>query len=187
MQFSDEYDDPLPPKMPALLRILAMLHLIAGGFMLVTMVQALARGVDLSAPAEIIGTSTSTMFAGMVFLALLGLATGVGMFSGRPWGWWVAAFYYVYAIMRAGNGMLFTIGFWDQLAAEGDRGPDYHLRKFGVRMALHALILVYLFSRPVIDYFGLERLSRWRAAAKLIGIPVVLYVLTNAANLLMFR
>lgn len=120
-----------------------------------------------------VGLPPALFVASMLFLAGIAIASGIGMWLGRRWGWWVATFYYVYGIARAANG-LFTV-----MAIEGDweasaRGPEYYYIKFAGRILVHLLILLYFFKPNVLEYFGTTDVHRGKAIGKLVTVTAVL-------------
>jgi hypothetical protein len=53
-----------------------------------------------------LGFPTSLLIFSIVFLFALGIASGVGMWKGRKWGWYLGTFYYIYSITRNANALL---------------------------------------------------------------------------------
>lgn len=76
---------------------------IAAVIVLVAQVALFSRLDDVS---SLIGVSSYFFQAAVTFLGVLSLATAVGMFLGKKWGWWLALFYFAYEITRNMNAML---------------------------------------------------------------------------------
>lgn len=75
--------------------ILACLHLI-GGVVLLGLQIFLALNMDQwSANLNEVGIPPTLLIIGMMIIAVVGIAAGIGMWRGKAWGWWCGAFYYV--------------------------------------------------------------------------------------------
>ncbi len=140
---------------PVGVSILAVLHLIGGillfgaQFLLFANLQAMGESL------RSIGIPPVLLIIGVMFLAVLAIASGVGMWMGTKWGWWLASFYYVYSIFRNCSALLTVFTIADQL--EGDsRGPEYYMTKHGVRIIVHLLLFLYFFNGNVLAFFGME-------------------------------
>jgi hypothetical protein len=127
---------------------------------------------DLEGPLRTVGLSPALLLVGTGFLALLAITSGVGLWLGRTWGWWLGSFYYVYAIARSSSALLTVAGLEAELAAS-TRGPEYYYVKHIGRIIVHLLILLYLFQGHVLRYFALDGLSKWKAVLGLVGACAV--------------
>lgn len=169
---------PVPRTRPRVVSILAVLHVLGGVALLVMIV---GFGRQFGAIGPVMGTSPLFAQLSVSFLGVLTLASGVGMWRGAAWGWWLAGFYYVYAIYRNANALLVISSMADQLAGEA-RGPGYYYVKHVGRVVTHSLVLFYLFQESVLAYFGLPHLDKRRALvqlAKPIAILVVVQLLAT--------
>ncbi len=126
-----------------------------------------------------IGISPVLLIIGAMFLALLSIASGVGMWMGTKWGWWLASFYYIDSICRNGSALFTVIAIADQLEG-GNRGPEYYMIKHGGRIIIHFLLFLYFFKGNVLEFFGLQTLSKVRAVGILVGICVAITVAMSA-------
>jgi hypothetical protein len=130
-----------------------------------------------------IGIPPVLLIIGVVFLAILTISSGVGMWMGTKWGWWLAAFYYVYSIFRNGSALFTVIAMADQL--DGDsRGPEYFMIKHGGRIVVHFLLFLYFFKGNVLEFFGLEGLSKAKAVGILVGICIAITVAMSAIGMI---
>ncbi|OYP29472.1 hypothetical protein CGZ80_25070 [Rhodopirellula sp. MGV] len=130
-----------------------------------------------------IGIPPALLIAGVMFLAILTIASGVGMLMGTKWGWWLAAFYYVYSIFRNCSALLAIVAMADQLEG-GTRGPDYYMIKHGGRIVVHLLLLMYFFKGNVLEFFGHETLSKLKAVGILVGICIAIMAATSAISMI---
>lgn len=114
-----------------------------------------------------------------MLLGLFALATGVGLWRGTRWGWWLAATYYAFAVTRAILGM--TIA-----ASRNTLGDDLSslLGDILGETLVALLIYLYLFKPRIWSFFGLEQTSKGVAAAVTLVIGFILSVMLYAALLI---
>lgn len=163
------HDRHRPTARPTGVSILAALHLVGGGLLFGVQFLMFANLEAMEESLRSIGIPPVLLIVGVMFLAILAIASGVGMWLGTKWGWWLASFYYVYSIFRNGSALFTVIAMADQLEG-GSRGPEYYLFKHGIRIVVHFLLLLYFFKGNVIEYFGLATLSKGKAVGILVGI-----------------
>ena len=135
-------------KRPVGVSILAVLH-VMGGVGLLAVQVAYRRGLG-DAAAEL-GFSQLHLLFSVVLLGVLGVVSGLGMWLGRRWGWWLAVFSYAYAVLRAGNVLLILTQVGPELGVQ-QAEMTRHAIKFGGRIALNSLLIVY-FCRPAVRKF----------------------------------
>lgn len=173
------HEVPAPRARPTLVGVLAVLHMIGGA---ATLVLGVGFGRVLGEAGSYVGASPLLTQLYILFLGALGLASGVGMWRGTAWGWWLAGFYYLLAVYRNANAMVLISGMPDQLAGV-DRGPGYFYGKHAARIVTHSLALYYLFRENVLAYFGLGRIEKGRALGRLakpLAVLVLLQLLATA-------
>ncbi|MEQ8788655.1 MAG: hypothetical protein RIC55_20260 [Pirellulaceae bacterium] len=149
--------------------ILAVLHLLGGALLFVSQFLLLANLDTLDESFQAIGISPVLVLGGLMLLACLATASGVGMWIGAKWGWWLASFYYVYSVFRNASAMMTIVAMTNSLAAIG-LGPEEYLLKHAGRMLIHFLLLLYFFKSNVLYYFGLEQFNKAKAIGILVGI-----------------
>jgi hypothetical protein len=71
----------------------------------------------------------------------------------------------------------------DQLEG-GSRGPEYYMVKHGGRIVIHFLLFLYFFKGNVLEFFGLETLSKAKAVGVLVGICIAITVAMSAIGLI---
>lgn len=152
---------------PALITWLAVLE-IGGGSALLVMVAAFAP--RLGPLAVLLGFSPSYVALSLLFLGSLSVAAGVGMWRGTKWGWWLAAFFFAYAIYRNVNVLVTLPTILDQLVGETGSPRSYYI-KHGGRVFLNAGLLYCMFQDEVLRYFGLRGIHKGKALARL-AIPL---------------
>ncbi|QEG02806.1 hypothetical protein Mal15_69270 [Stieleria maiorica] len=126
-----------------------------------------------------VGIPYVLLVIGVMFLAILTIASGVGMWMGTKWGWWLASFYYVYGIFRNGSALFTVVTMADQLEG-GTRGPEYYMTKHGVRIVIHCLLVLYFFKPNVLEFFDMTTVNKARAVGVLVGICTALAVAMSA-------
>lgn len=164
--------------------ILAFLHCIGGVLLIGAQLLFLANLSRVAEELDKIGFHPLLLILGVLLLAGLGLASGIGMWLGTRWGWWCATFYYVYNIARGASAILNVSGFAEELEA-GSRGVGYYYTKFALRAFIHLLILLYFFKSNVVEYFGVEDIHKGKALGVLISVTAAVGALfTGVAWLL---
>ncbi|MDF2658444.1 MAG: hypothetical protein K0Q94_1235, partial [Paenibacillus sp.] len=85
---------------PAGVSVIAVLLAIGGAMLLITQLAAFNR---LNETSSVLGIPAAILQGAIGFLGLLGVAGAVGMWLGKRWGWWLALFFFAYAITRNVN------------------------------------------------------------------------------------
>ncbi|WP_182870173.1 hypothetical protein [Stieleria mannarensis] len=129
-----------------------------------------------------VGIPFALLVIGMMFLSILTIASGVGMWMGTKWGWWLASFYYVYSIFRNGSALFTVVTMADQLEGSA-RGPEYYMTKHGVRIVIHCLLVFYFFKPNVLEFFDMASVNKARAVGVLVGICTGLAVAMSVFGL----
>lgn len=164
---------------PVGISILAALHfvggiiLFGGQFLLFANLQAMEDSL------RSVGMPPALLIAGVMFLAVLATASGVGMWIGAKWGWWLGSFYYVYSIFRNGSALLTIVAMSDQFEGNS-RGIEYYLIKHIGRIVVHALLFLYFFKGSVLGFFGMKDLNKATAIAIPVGICIAVMAATSA-------
>ena len=164
---------------PLGISILAVLHVLGGIGILAVQLFVQPRGVEEADQAmRNFGFTFSMAVAAFTLVAALGIVSGVGFWLGRPWGWWVGAFSYIYRAFASLNAILTVIIYSAELATES-RGVAFYLAKYGGRIVVSLLILSYLLRPKTLSYFGLSELRRFRAIGKMVIFYLVLAFFTS--------
>ena len=100
---------------PTGVTILSVLHLIGGVLLLAGQVMLLVNLDRVSQGLDAVGIPPVLLVMGVMLLAGIALASGIGMWLGTRWGWWCAAFYYVYSIAINANAFLMISDLTDGL------------------------------------------------------------------------
>jgi tetratricopeptide (TPR) repeat protein len=120
-----------------------------------------------------------------VLVGMVHIAAGVGMWLGKSWGWWLAAFSYLYSLLNNASTLLLVP---DMVEAyrEPARGAGYYYLRELFNIGWDVFILVYWFREGVLDYFGLLDLSRLKAFVGLIAVTILVavagYLLVGGAD-----
>ncbi|MCM2373534.1 hypothetical protein [Aporhodopirellula aestuarii] len=171
-----------PAERPVGVTLLAALNFIGGVLLFGVQFLLIANLGAMEESLRTVGIPPILMIVGVMFLALLAIASGVGMWLGTKWGWWLASFYYVYSVFRNGSALLTVISMADQLE-DTARGPGYYIAKHSVRIVIHALLFLYFFKGNVLAFFGLANLNKGQAVGILIGACTAISVAMTAVGL----
>lgn len=156
---------------PRFIAVLAVLQIV-GGAILIAAILLGYKGISDTLSGT--GLSWRNLSVASILYATLGIAAGIGMWRGKPWGWWLAAFSYFYGILRSVTALL-TIPDMVYALGEPARGVGYYYTREIGQIGWGILITGYWFSQNVLYYFGLTQLSRLRAFLTLVGVSVVVF------------
>lgn len=120
------------------------------------------------------GLFSEQYLALVVLLGMVHLAAGIGMWTGKRWGWWLAAFSYLYALVNdVGKVVLMP----DLFATVGEPtgGTAFAVVRLLASALGGVLILGYWFGEGVLDYFDLLQMSKWKTLARLIGATLLAF------------
>ncbi|GIP56024.1 hypothetical protein [Paenibacillus vini] len=166
------YDRPMGVTLLAIL-------LVFGG--LATLVTQMIAFNNLNETASLIGVSGYFFQGAMAFLGLLGVTAGVGTWLGKKWGWWLALFYFAYAVIRNINVIISITSMLELYAGAYDVLIPAYL-KYGVRIIWNGALLVYLCGETVTTFFKNEAVKKWKALLIVFGICVFIYIIGTVFN-----
>jgi hypothetical protein len=170
------------PTRPVGVSILAVLNLLGGIAVFGAQFLLLVNLPSMEEPLRTLGIPPVLLIIGMIFLAVLTFASGVGMWLGTKWGWWLATFYYVYSVFRNASALLTIMAAADQL--EGTRGPEFYLFKHSVRIVISFLLLLYFFKSNVLEFFGMKDVSKAAAGGILLGVGTAITLAMSVIGLM---
>ncbi len=106
-------------------------------------------------------------------VSALAIVTGIGLWRGSRWGWWLAAFYYVSSAFSFTFEM--PVRIWQSLREDELFAVIAPLLL--VRLAIHYLLAAYFFKRSVRAFYRLESLSIVKAIIILLSVTVALFII----------
>lgn len=136
---------------PLGIKALSILTFFGGLFILLLILQT--KGAPNSYPSEM--PPWQFIWISFLIIGVLDLFSGIGLWLGKKWGWWVASFNFSYSIARSLNALYLLA-----ISDVSDEVATKQSIKFGVRFLISALILAYLFRGRILTYFGLENRSK---------------------------
>lgn len=110
-----------------------------------------------------VGPSAIYLLLGSAFLALLGLVTGVAIWTGPRWGWWLATYYFWSSGLRSLNVLLSSL-------ASGR--PGCGLTSPLLDVVLGFGVAIYLFTPGALGWFGVSLCRKWPSALLRLGAAV---------------
>lgn len=158
---------------PAGVSIVSVILAIGGGLLLITQLMNLGRLNEASAE---IGLPSLLLQAGIGFLGLLGVTAGVGMWLGKKWGWWVALFYFAYAVTRNVNVLITIPSLVEQFGSLQQDQWAYYV-KYGVRIIWNGSLIYYLCSENPSLYFRMTESKKWKAVLIVFAICLLVYLI----------
>lgn len=184
-------------KRPVGISILAGFHIVGGilgAIVIVFLVAQLGRKPEAQEGFEqvlaMLGLPPALLVVAIVFIFGLSIASGIVMWKGIKWGWYLGSFYCMYIIVLNVNA-LFTIPMLMSSAspeelANMSRGPTYYYVKYGGRVIFHILLYLYFFKGNVREFFSLTEQKKWKPVlAELgvcIGIVAVFSIIARVMN-----
>ena len=103
----------------------------------------------------------------------MAFAAGVGLWIGSKWGWWLAAFYFMFNVVRHAFSLVLVM----VLVAQDllpDRDVESDLFKYGFGIVFGLLLFAYCFKANVLQFFGLTAISKAKAIAILAAVSIAL-------------
>ncbi len=133
-----------------------------------------------------LGISPELLFVYLMVLCVLAIASGVGMWSGKRWGWYLGSFFCVYNIVRDVNALIRITAAMNAMSREDvagmSHGPGFFYVKFGVRIILGILMYLYFFKANVRAHFGLSETKKWKPVATQTAICAAILLLLTAIS-----
>ncbi len=171
---------------PIGISILSVLYIIGGiGGLGITIlnIQAL-MGDTASQTFDKLGVSSIYVVISFLFLGILVLAGGIGMWCGKKWGWWLGALYLMYSVARNIDALIMIPIVAERFSIPEAGLAQYYI-KHGGRIVINLLFVLYFFKSSVEAYFQVERLNARKRFFKLLGatVGIVLIISTFGAIL----
>jgi hypothetical protein len=115
-------------------------------------------------------------------MAVMAVATSIGLWLGQRWGWWLAAFYYVWGSLGVVADSLLVFSRLGHVDAESVANI---LPSKLIQLAIHLLILVYLFKGTVRAFFHLQSISTLKSLLLLGFVAIVVLSATYGATIML--
>jgi hypothetical protein len=129
------------------------------------------------------GISPSLTILYILLICSLALISGIGMWTGRRWAWYLGSFIWLYSIIRSLNALvniaLPLVTTQASETAQSSHGPVYYFAKFGLRVFFQILIYTYFFQPNVRSYFGVSETQKWRVFLPQLGIALGIIIVTT--------
>lgn len=180
LDFMEREDRPLG------VALLSVLHFISGILIGVLAIWGLTmlREPRVAEGIAKFGIPIPLLATAIGFLVLLGVLSGVGMWKGTRWGWYLGSFYYVYSFVRNLNAFFAVDDLFAMFGEEGPppvgRGPEYYYLKFSLRAFFCLLLYFYFFKGNVREYFGFGQMKMWPLIVSQVALCIAI-MLTGTA------
>ena len=150
-------------KRPLALTFVALFQIVAGGFGLYAILLGVIAIVKSDSPEisqNIRGMIVSAITLSLIFSAIL--ASGIGIFKQKVWGWQIAVTYYIYSVlsnMIALTGVKKSIQALSKEAIEkmGPTPVETLTQKLIIQMFISIFIVALFYFKPTRDYFEIDR------------------------------
>jgi hypothetical protein len=184
-------EDAMDPIRPIGISILSWLHIIAGtggGAVSLLLLLSMSGNPRTQEVLAALGIPPPLLAISVALIFGTTLASGVGMWKGRPWGWYIGSFVYAYSVTRNVIALFSVHSILDSLppdaVANSSHGPEYYYLKYGARVLVQFLIYLYFFKSNVRSFFGLSEAKKWKPVLAHVGICLVVVVLSNVVIML---
>jgi hypothetical protein len=170
-----ESPSPFAVKRPLSVTILGILYCFGGGLGIFSVAFGLQAALTASAGAT---ARHWNMIAAAAFHVVVSLVAGIGLLSGRRWGWWAAAYLSIASMFR----QCIALGLALQVIARATQVPVEAVVwaivvDFG-RILFSLLLLLVLFKDNVRDYLGMIDIPWWRSIGYLLATWAIIYLAT---------
>ncbi|HUE70070.1 MAG TPA: hypothetical protein VMP01_04205, partial [Pirellulaceae bacterium] len=162
-----------PRRRPIGISIPSVLHL-AGGLAFGALWMWISNFDDNEQWLAEIGLSVPAFMAIGAVFTVLAVASGIGMWLGAKWAWWLASFYYFSMLLGNLCEMLLILPLKARLLDLDEIGLE--AARLGMRTVILFLFVTYLFRSKVLEYFGLASMRKLKAIGILFGITLLFLV-----------
>ncbi len=104
------------------------------------------------------------------------LASGIGLLFRAKWGWWLTGFVYGYIVCRSIYMMVMLGIRGEELPETGDLFWDLG---FGVKIVVFAALVYFLYSRSVLELFGLPGIPKLKVVTVQVLSALLALILTT--------
>jgi len=161
---------------PRGISILSVFHIAGGVFRVIVAIYLVAqfsKNPEVQQRIAMLDLPPALFVITTIFISSLAIASGIGMWKGRQWGWYLGSFYHLYIVARNANAFA-TIAMLMSFLLPGEltdmsRGLSYDYIK-PVRIIVHFLLYIYFFEGNVRNFFSNAGQSKWRPILGQIGI-----------------
>lgn len=161
-------------RKPVFINVISTINIIGAVFIFYSLIIHSEQWINSSKKA---GLENFDLHFSYGTIALLGILSGVGMFFGRKWGWWLGSFYYIDCGIRNLSRIILSPIVMKQLNIIGNF--SYYFLRDGVKAVFCIFVIIYLFKKNVLEYFGLYRKSKFKYILIFIGINIMLNLLNR--------
>ena len=165
---------------PVGVTILALLFLITGVGLVALLATAWPTLLDGLGQ---IGVSAPMLLYSLILPTILGFVAGVGLWIGRPWGWWAATVASLLNIVRNVQGLVVLLGLVQALDGLSEAATMALVRD-AASVIGQSLLLAYFFKGNVLAFCQVGGGSRWRLLLLLAGIVAVVFAIGTLLQML---
>lgn len=178
---------PLPPSRPIGVSILSWL-LMVGGVLSLGMtgiiVQILRSNNDAREAFSSMGLSPASLSIGLSFVCAFALASGIGFWLHKPWGWYLTSSYFLCDVLRNIHAIflipMIARSLPPEELAHTRHGTTYYIVLHAARAIVHMLFYVYCFKANVRSHFGISP-TKWKLVAAELAICAAMLAAASLA------
>jgi hypothetical protein len=170
-----------PMKRPKGISILAVLHLIGGvigAIAIIPLVLTFIEVPEASQALDEMGIPPISVLINLTFILIITIASGIGMWRGKRWGWYLGSFYYLYSVFRNASALISLPRMLAYIPPEemenAQHQPSFYYAKHIGRVIVHFLFYLYFFKGNVREFFSITEQKKWQPIAIEFGICVAI-------------
>ena len=156
-------------KRPKGISILSILHLIggvSGALLIAPVVAEFNQSPEASQIFNAMGIPPLSILINIILILTIALASGIGMWNGKKWGWYLGSFYYLYSVFRNAGALISIPRLCSQIPPQEmetlAHQPSYYYAKHATRVVVHFLLYLYFFKGNVRDFFAVSEQKKWK-------------------------
>ncbi len=163
---------------PRGISIISVFHIASGVFSAIVAIYLVAqfgKNQEVQQNIAMLDLPPALFVITAIFISSLAIGSGIGMWKGKKWGWYLGSFYHLCIVARNANAfatiaILLTFLLPEDLAGMS-RGLSFDYIK-PVRVIVHVLLYIYFFEGNVRNFFSIDGQRKWKPILAQIGIYV---------------
>jgi hypothetical protein len=158
------------PRRPPIVIILAALHMIIGIVCIISSMIAIQSGLSLG---------QFTILIDSIPFGVLGIISAIGIWMGRRWGWFAAAFLYAYGILGYFQYAFQIPAYVEQQVSISN--PYYYREIF--YLILFSVMSLLLWRKEIQDFYDISHIPSFKKIIMVIGTTIIYIVIHINASL----
>lgn len=161
---------------PRGISILSVFHIAGGVFRALAVIYLVAqfdKNPEIQQRIAMLDLPPTLFVITTFFISSLAIASGIGMWKAKPWGWYLGSFYHLYIVASNANAFAAVAMLLDYLLPGALADMSRGLSQYGIkpgRVIIHLLLYIYFFEGSVRNFFSIAGQEKWKPIFAQIGI-----------------